>query len=165
VTSTRRSTRSAGAVATVHPDVRTSRVSGRKAAVAARDISSRRTRRLRSNSSRGPPKRRCSSSTNDRASGVRISSPRSSLPNGLDVSCTVVHVLPRLPGGFGRKLGALTSLSGRLDGCVQSAEGSTRTLVRRLNSACSDWRDRMLHSVSRKSKPASDRAAEGGACG
>src|SRR5215211_6103907 len=44
--------------------------------------------------------------------------------NDLDVGCTVVHVLPRLPGGSGRKLRAPMSLSGRLDGCVQSAEGS-----------------------------------------
>jgi hypothetical protein len=76
---------------------------------------------------------------------------------------------PRLEVAFGLRqveqvACALMSLQGPLDGCVQSAEesgnaGATTKIGLR------DWRDRMLHSAWRKSKPASDRPTEGGACG
>jgi hypothetical protein len=165
VISTRRSTRSAGAGATVHSDVRTSRVSGRKSAVAAQEISSRRTRRGRSSSSRRPPRRRCNSSTNARASGVRISSLRSSArpTTWMSDARSSMFYLANLAAPAASCVCAHVA-SGPLDGCVQSAEESGNAGAT-TKIGLQDWRNRMLHSAWRKSKPASDRATEGGACG
>ena len=98
VISTRRSTRSAGAVATDQSPARTSAVSARKSSRPVRAISSRRWSAAASSSERRAPKRRCRSATNSIASAVSTSSARSR-----PEACTwVVESTPATLPRFGR---------------------------------------------------------------
>src|SRR4051812_1669207 len=88
VISTRRSTSPGGGGGTCHRPARTALVSGRKSMVRAAAISARRVARAASRASRCAPNRLCRSATKARASGVRISSPRSTAGPSTRTSAT-----------------------------------------------------------------------------